>query len=117
MSSNRSYSDYLADILEAAYHAESFLEGVDFEEFSRNTEKYFAVTRALEIVGEAAAHIPDDLKERYPDVPWPQMVGMRNVLIHGYSGVSKAVLWRTVKENIPTLKNAIEGIIGDESDV
>ena len=117
MMAQRSYDDYLSDILEAARLAQTFIDGVTFEEFSRNVEKYYAVTRALEIIGEAAAHIPEEMRERYPDVPWSQMVGMRNVLIHGYSGVSTAVLWRTVKEDIPTLKKALEGVIGDWNNV
>jgi uncharacterized protein with HEPN domain len=113
----RTYADYLTDILEAANLAQSFVAGVTYAEFSQNVEKYFAVTRALEIIGEAAAHIPEKMREHYSEVPWSQMVGMRNVLIHGYAGVSVAVLWRTVQEDVPVLKQAIEEVIEDQAGI
>jgi len=81
MKTQRNYTDYLRDILEYAEKAERLLEGLDFQAFERNEEKTLAVIRALEVIGEAARHIPRTLREKHPDVPWEDMVGMRSKLI------------------------------------
>jgi uncharacterized protein with HEPN domain len=65
----RSYQDYLTDILDAAEKAQSWVKDIDLAEFADNTEKVYATTRALEIIGEAARHIPQDIRDQYPEVP------------------------------------------------
>ena len=100
----RSYEDYLADILYAIEKAQEFVEGVDADDFYGNTEKIFAVIRALEIIGEAARHIPSDIQRQHPDIPWAEIIGMRNVVIHDYFGVDNEVIWRTVQEDLPPLQ-------------
>lgn len=100
----RSYVDYLRDILGAIQDAQSFIEGVDLSDFLASKEKQYAVIRALEIVGEAAAQIPLELRARFPDPPWREMVGMRNIVIHNYFGVDETVIWRTIQEDLPPLK-------------
>jgi len=65
------------------------------------------VIRNLEIIGEAATNIPEDIQEQHPDIPWYQMKGMRNVLIHEYFGVDKDVLWQTLQKDLPSLKEKI----------
>lgn len=88
----RAYADYLNDILDAIDKAEAFVAGVDFATFRSNTEKTFAVVRALEIIGEAASHISPSLRARYAEIPWADVIAMRNILVHRYFGVDVAVV-------------------------
>ena len=74
-------------------------------------EKIFAVTRALEIIGEAANHLAPQFRTRHPEVPWQDMIGMRNVVVHGYFGVDIDVIWRTVQEDVPMLKRQVQQIL------
>jgi len=111
MTPRRTYQDYLQDILEAATHAAEFIAGIDLDTFRQDTEKVYAVTRALEIIGEAARQIPLSAQAAYPELPWQEMIGMRNIVIHRYFGVDAEVLWRTVREDLPPLAAAIAAIL------
>ena len=82
MRPQRSYSDYLQDIEQAASEALGFVDGMEFRSFSIDRRTNLAVVRALEIIGEASRHIPANVRRRFPRVPWQDMVGMRNMLIH-----------------------------------
>lgn len=113
MRPRRIYRDYLRDILEAAEQAQQFVSGMNFAAFRADTKTQFAVIRALEIIGEAARQIPGTVQRRYPQVPWPDMLGMRNVLIHEYFGVDTLVLWRTVQEDIPALITEMREILDE----
>lgn len=108
---SRTYDDYLQDILDAASRAILFLDGIEFSTFEENIEKQYAVTRALEIVGEAARNIPMHIQERYPQLPWKEMIGTRNIVSHEYFGVDNEVVWRTVKEDLPPLCQAVQTIL------
>lgn len=116
----RRYSDYLRDIVDAALKAEAFVSNVSAEEFAVNDEKVFAVIRALEIIGEAARNIPDDVRARYPAIPWRDMAGMRDKLIHAYFVVNLNRVWATVKTDLPVLRAAVQAILpeleADEGD-
>jgi uncharacterized protein with HEPN domain len=113
MKSNREYTDYLQDILEAATKARQFVKDVDLEAFRANEEKVFAVIRALEIIGEAAKNIPKSIRGRYPEIPWEDIVGMRNKVIHDYFGVDLEVIWKTLHEDLPPLQAAVAKILED----
>ena len=89
------YMDYLRDILDNAKKASDFIKGMAENDFLRDEKTTFAVIRALEIVGEATKKIPDEVRDKYPVIPWREMTGMRDKLIHDYVGVNLAVIWKT----------------------
>ena len=70
-----------------------------------------ATIRSLEVIGEAAKHIPKSIRKQHPDVPWEDMAGMRDKLIHDYFGVNLEVVWRTVKEDLPPLLKTIRNVL------
>jgi len=107
----RRYSDYLRDIVDATLKAEAFVSNVSADEFVVNDEKVFAVIRALEIIGEAARNVPEELRARYPAIPWRDMAGMRDKLIHAYFVVSLGRVWATVKTDLPGLRAAVQAIL------
>jgi len=113
MKPQRVYTGYLRDMIEYAEKAERFAQGVEFADFQNDEKIMLAVVRALEVIGEAAKHIPKSVRDKYPDVPWKQIVGMRDKVIHDYFGVDVEVVWRTVKENLPPLRQAIAKILQD----
>lgn len=109
MKSMRSYKLYLQDIIDSMQKILTYTEGMDDEEFAENSLVFDAVIRNFEIIGEAAKNIPDDIKSQYPDIPWSDMVGMRNILIHGYFGVDDSIVWNTI-ELLSDLVNQIKKI-------
>jgi uncharacterized protein with HEPN domain len=111
MKRRREYVDYLEDIQNAIEKAEQFTEGMDFEKFSSDYKTIYAVIRALEIIGEASKKIPETVKGQNPGVPWREMAGIRDILIHEYFGVNFQVIWKTLKEDFPKLKPAISMLL------
>ena len=107
MRPRRSYSDYLQDIQHAVDEALEFVDGMEFPAFAVDRRTNLAVVRSLEIIGEATRHIPASTRRRFPQVPWLDMVAMRNKLIHEYYGVDLEVLWHTLQEDLPPLRDVI----------
>ncbi|MBO3840420.1 MAG: DUF86 domain-containing protein [Candidatus Brockarchaeota archaeon] len=109
----REFLDYVEDIIEAMNDAMGFVEGISYDEFVSDKKTIYAVLRAVEIIGEAVKKIPDYVRKSYPDIPWREMSGMRDKLIHEYFGVDLQRVWRTVREDIPTLKPLFERMLRD----
>lgn len=107
---NREYKDYIFDVIDSIQKIEVFTKDISFEQFSKDEKTVFAVIRALEIIGEAVKKIPATVKNKYPDIPWKEIAGMRDKLIHEYFGVNVKVIWKTIKEDIPTIKPFIKNI-------
>jgi uncharacterized protein with HEPN domain len=107
------FLDYVEDKLDAMGKAELLLEGVTYAQFEADFRINFAVVRALEIVGEAAKRLPLNLRERYPNIPWRVMAGMRDRIIHGYDVVDLQIVWDVVKRDIPQIKPQIRKILAD----
>ncbi len=111
----RLYRDYLVDILDAITKIESFVAGIHFASFQANDEKVYAVIRALEIIGEAAKFIPKKVRDRFPEIPWQAVTGMRDKLIHGYFVVSLPRVWATVQRDLPPLKQVVEQMLSEQN--
>jgi uncharacterized protein with HEPN domain len=116
MKPKRTVLEYLRDILGEMKKAERFVAGLEFSQFAANEEKVYAVTRALEIIGEASKSVPKSVAKRYSSVPWREMAGMRDVLIHDYPAVNVTVVWRTVTEDISRLKPLVERVFAELSE-
>jgi uncharacterized protein with HEPN domain len=106
---------YLRHILDATDRIESYVSGIDEGVFLGNAEKQDAVIRQLQIIGEAAKRLSAELRAAYPDIPWREVAGMRDKLVHDYFGVDLQFVWVTVTEDIPALKSRIEGVLKDRS--
>lgn len=106
----RNVSLYVKDILQNMQDAEEFVRGFD-EQFAGDKRTFNAVVRSLEVIGEAAKNIPDEIRGKYPLVPWKEMAGMRDKVIHFYFGVNKEAVWIAVKERIPAVRPMVEKIM------
>ena len=109
----RNYRLYIKDIFEAMSAVQTFVEGMDFDAFVADDKTASAVVRKLEIIGEASKNVPEEVRQKYPQVPWRQMAGMRDQIIHAYFAVDYAVVWDTLKVDIPPLQPIIAQILKD----
>ena len=98
----------LEDIRQFALNVEIIMEGITYDEFVSDIRIYYSVMKNVEVIGEAANMLTRDFKEQYQELPWRQIVRMRNVLVHGYAQVSDADLWDTASKDIKPLREQVE---------
>ncbi|OGO26180.1 MAG: hypothetical protein A2136_08430 [Chloroflexi bacterium RBG_16_54_11] len=111
---SREYLDFIEDILDGMNKAEVLIEEMSYSQFESDFRTNFAVVRALEIIGEAVKRLPEDLCQKYPNIPWKGMAGMRDRIIHGYDNVDLQIVWDVVKQDIPKIKPQISKILTDK---
>ena len=111
MSEPRVFLDYLLDMREALVDIRVFTRGLSRDDFLGDKKTFNACLRSLEVLGEAAGKIPAAVREQYPHLPWAEMVGMRNRLIHEYFGVDADIVWQTLIEDLPPLEAQIDAVI------
>jgi len=102
---------YLRDILAAVGSIETFTAGMEFEAFKTDDKTVSAVLRKFEIIGEATKQIPAEIRRNYSHVPWKEMAGMRDRLIHFYFGVDYQLVWAVIKQRLPQLKSWVQEIL------
>jgi len=100
-------SIYIDHILNSINRILDYISGKDREAFEADLVTQDAVVRQLEVIGEATKRVSKELRSKHPDIPWADMAGMRDVLIHDYIDVDLGVVWKTASENIPDLKALI----------
>ncbi|MBS3069495.1 DUF86 domain-containing protein [Candidatus Micrarchaeota archaeon] len=105
----------LTDILEQIDAIGQFIKGhKDAASFSKDQKAVYACARALEILGEAAKNLPKEMTEKYPEIPWKNIIGMRDKLIHAYSGIDLEILWKTASERAPEIRPAIRKMLQEQ---
>jgi uncharacterized protein with HEPN domain len=109
----RDISLYVKDIADAMDKAERFIGSMSYEEFLLDERTNYAVIKCIEIIGEAVKQIPKSLRRKYIEIPWKDMAGMRDKVIHIYFGVKMDQVWLSVKEDIPRLKPQIRQVLED----
>ena len=107
------FLDYLEDILDEIARIELLLVDLDYEQFVADFRNHYAAVRALEIIGEATKRLPPEVREAYSQIPWREMAGMRDRIIHGYDSVDLRIVWETVTKRIPELKGMIAAILAE----
>ena len=103
----RDYRLFLDDILDSIDKIEKYISDLTLEDFINDDKTADAIIRNFEIIGEAARNIPDEIKEKHINIPWREMRGMRNILIHEYFGIDYSVIYKTAKDFLPGLKKQI----------
>ena len=107
---------YLEDILSSIEKIIGYTKGILFKDFIKNSMVVDAVLFNLQIIGEAAKHLPDEFRNRHKEIEWRKVAGFRDMIAHEYFGVSMEIVWDIIQNNIPELKKAIEGLLDLEDD-
>ena len=108
--SKRADTDFLGDSKEAILRINSYVEKLSYEEFLNDMKTQDAVVRNLEIIGEAIKNISEELKKKYPRIPWNDLAGVRDKLVHHYFGVNLDIVWNIIKQELPNVLSQIEEI-------
>jgi uncharacterized protein with HEPN domain len=107
----RGNKEFLLDIIEAIKRIELYTKELSYQDFLQKMETQDAVVRNFEIIGEAVKNVSKTLKEKYKDIQWKEIAGMRDKVIHFYFGVNWDIVWRAAKDSLPPFKEKIERIV------
>ena len=110
----RNWKIRIQDILKCIARIQEYTSGLSLDDFQKDTLTIDAVIRNLEIIGEAASHIPIEIQQKYPDLAWFEMRGMRNIMAHEYFGVSISIIWQTIKRDLAPLAEGMNEILRQE---
>lgn len=102
----REYNLYLEDMLTSMLRIEEYIGEIEFREFKMNYLIVDAIVRNFEIIGEASKNIPEEVKNKHPEIPWKKMYGLRNLIAHEYFGIDYEMIWEISKKNLP--QNSID---------
>lgn len=106
--SKRDLELYIEDIQDAISKIEKYVEDLNFDDFIKDTKTMDAVIKNLAVIGEAVRNIPSKIRLKYSEIPWAEIMGMRNKIIHEYFGIDEEILWETIQEDLPKFKEQIK---------
>lgn len=112
----RDEAAYLIDMMVASSKARKYVYGMTYRQFRESDLHQSAVLKQVEIVGEAASHISSDTRHAHPEIPWHQIVGLRNRLVHAYYDIVLDTLWRVVQDELPILITQLEPLVPSEDE-
>jgi uncharacterized protein with HEPN domain len=112
----RNHKLFVKDILDSIEKIEEFVGNMDFKNFIEDDKTKSAVVRKLEIIGEATKNIPKLIRQKYKELPWSDMAGMRDKIAHFYFGIDYEIVWKVVKERLPKIKPLIQNILNEMED-
>lgn len=107
----RPHGLYVGDMLSAMSRIERYVKGLSFDDFVKSDIVIDAVIRNLEVMGEAAKNVPDEVRDAHPEIPWRRIVGLRNIVIHDYLGIDLENIWRIATENIPEVRPLVARLV------
>ena len=108
---HRAWEFRVADIVDSIEKILSYTAGMSFEQFRKDSKTIDAVIRNFTIIGEAARHIPDDIVQSHPEIPWREMADLRNIIVHEYSGVNEKIIWETIQTDLPGLLSSLRKMV------
>jgi len=109
--SSRNWKIRITDMLQSIEHITAYTQDITQSEFEADQKTIDAVLRNLEIIGEAARHVPENITTKSPDMPWDEMRAMRNIVIHEYFGVNLNIIWHTTQVNLPSIVDKLEELL------
>jgi uncharacterized protein with HEPN domain len=110
----RDWAFRIQDILDAIAKIQRYIAGVDFDTFENDEEIMDAVIHNLTVIGEAANYMPDDIRRLHPEIPWRQMIDLRNFTVHAYWNLRPSVIWDTIQNDLPPLAGLLTNLLSSD---